>query len=57
MSDTQNNKSTFVTMYGIEKCRQIIAQQTQKAKESIRGKFENTDFLEWFAEYLAQRKY
>ena len=57
MSDAQNNKNTFVRMYGVEKCRQIILEQTEEAKRYVRGEFENTEFLEWFAGFLAERKY
>ena len=56
MSDVNNNKNTFVTLYGIDKCRQIIHEQTEEAKKYLQGKFKNTEFLEWFAVFLAERK-
>ena len=39
-SDLENNKSTYVSLLGIDKCREIVAQQTQIAIDSL-SVFEN----------------
>ena len=56
-SDEESDKSTFVSVYGIEKSERIIIDKTSEAKEIICGKFGNTGFLCWLADYLAKRKY
>ena len=53
-SDANNQKTTFVSLYGIEKCRQMIQQLTQQAIAALDA-FENTDFLRDLALWLAQR--
>lgn len=54
-SDEENGKNTFVTLYGIEKCEKLVAENTEKAKQALRGRFADTAFLEWLADYLAGR--
>lgn len=39
-SDLENNKSTYVSLLGIERCREIVAEQTQIALDSL-NVFEN----------------
>ena len=55
-SDMDNDKTTFATLYGLEKCRQLVEQHTELAKEAVRGVFDNTAFLCALADELAQRK-
>lgn len=54
-SDEANGKYTFVNLYGLERCRRIIEEQTNLACRSLEYGFKNTDFLIWMAEYLAGR--
>ena len=54
-SDDENEKSTFVTLFGVEKCQQLVEEKTQAAIEAVKGAFENCEFLVWLAEYLAGR--
>lgn len=54
-SDSENEKSTFVTLFGVEKCQMLIEEKTQKAIAAVKGVFENCEFLVWLAEYLAGR--
>ncbi|MDD6160051.1 MAG: polyprenyl synthetase family protein [Oscillospiraceae bacterium] len=55
-SDAENGKETFATLYGLERCRELVEEHTRRAKEAIRGLFPDTDFLCWLADALAQRK-
>ena len=54
-SDAENGKNTFVSLYGIEKCEKLVIENTKKAKSAIEGIFEDTAFLAWLADYLADR--
>ena len=55
-SDARRGKSTFVTLKGVEKCEQLVEELTEKAKESLRGRFENSEFLCWLADQLVRRE-
>lgn len=55
-SDAENGKSTFVTLYGLERCRELVAEHTRKAKESIGAVFDRPEFLCALADQLADRK-
>ena len=55
-SDEKEQKNTFMAMYGEEKCREMIAKLTARAKETLRGAFGDTDFLCTLADSLAERK-
>lgn len=54
-SDDENEKSTFVTLFGVDKCLELVAEKTQAAIAAVKGAFENCEFLIWLAEYLAGR--
>lgn len=56
-SDVDNNKTTFVTLYGIDKCRELVNEHTKQAKEAIEGVFQDTAFLCWLADELAGRNH
>ena len=55
-SDAQNGKNTYAALYGLEKCGELVASLTEKAKESVRGAFESPEFLCALADSLAKRK-
>lgn len=55
-SDVQNGKNTYAALYGLDKCRKLVAELTEKAKESVRGAFEKPEFLCALADSLAARK-
>ncbi len=55
-SDADENKTTFVTLFGIEKAREEAEQLTRKALE-ILDKFSNSEFLKGLTEYLLVRDY
>jgi len=54
-SDDENEKSTFVTIFGVDKCLELVEEKTQAAIAAVKGAFENCEFLVWLAEYLAGR--
>lgn len=54
-SDDANEKSTFVTLYGIERCMELTEEKTDAAK-SAAERLPNPAFLIWLADYLAGRK-
>lgn len=54
-SDKNSEKSTFVTLFGIEKCQQVVETETAKAEEYVNGAFSDTGFIVYLAETLAGR--
>ena len=54
-SDNENEKSTFVTLFGIEKCQKLVEEKTQAAIAAAENAFEDIAFLKGLAEYLAGR--
>lgn len=55
-SDEANGKTTFASLYGLEKCGQMVAEYTEMAKQSVSGAFGGPGFLCALADFLAQRK-
>lgn len=53
-SDAVNEKTTFVTLCGLEGCQDLVRRLTAEAKESISGFAEN-GFLCWLADSLMER--
>ncbi len=56
-SDMNNNKSTFVSLYGIENCKGIVARLTEQAKNSLSVFAGSTEDLKALADYLCTRDY
>lgn len=56
-SDAENQKSTYVTLLGLDPCRQAVERLTDNAIKSLRHFEENTAFLETLAQTLASRKH
>lgn len=55
-SDAKNHKSTYFSLYGMDKCKEMVNELTQKALEAL-DKFDgDTTFLRELTMYLAQRK-
>ena len=55
-SDADNNKTTYVTLYGIEKSQEMVIEYTEKAKNSIKECFgEKSENLIALADYLIDR--
>lgn len=54
-SDEEENKTTFVTLYGVEKAQQIASGITDEAMKLL-NEFENNTFLTELTEMLLKRK-
>lgn len=55
-TNMDENKTTFVTLYGIDACASMIAEETEKAKAALTV-FEDRAFLSELAEQMAVRDY
>ena len=55
-SDRDNGKGTFASLYGLEKCAELVAEHTRMAQESIAGVFQDTEFLCALAGSMAVRR-
>ena len=56
-SDEYNNKTTFITMYGLEKCKKKCNDLTQECLQILKGLKVNTKYLEEITEFLLKREY
>ena len=56
-SDAENEKVTFVTLFGIEKSEEILNELTEKAKSALDIFGEKAEFLLEFADFLLERSY
>ena len=56
-SDNENNKTTFVTLYGLQKSKEIATELTDEALELIKSIKGDTTELELLTEYLLNRNY
>ena len=56
-SDKENEKSTFVSLLGIENCKKRVAELTEKAKASLNIFGDEAGDLKALADYLCQRDY
>lgn len=54
-NDLQSNKSTYVSLLGLEQCANVVLEKTAEAKEALQGHFAQTAFLDGLADYLAAR--
>lgn len=55
-SDAQNDKSTYVSLLGIDKCKELVEQYTRQALDALEAFDEDVSFLADFAGELAARK-
>ena len=56
-SDAENNKSTFVTLYGLEQSKKIANDMTEQANNAIVNAFgEKSDSLIQYTAYLLNRR-
>ena len=56
-SDEANQKTTFVTLLGVEACHDLVLEHTARAKDALRNVFSDCGFLCWLADQLAQREH
>ena len=56
-SDNDNNKSTFITLYGLDESKRIAAQLTEEANVKLKDAFgDKSDMLIEYTSYLLNRK-
>jgi len=53
--DEQSGKFTFVNLFGLERCRELVQINTEEAISVAEEAFENPEFLVWLANELAGR--
>lgn len=53
--DIAQNKSTFVSLLGLERCGEVVREQTAQAKAALEGSGMKTEFFDALADYLAGR--
>ena len=56
-ADEYNNKTTFITMYGLEKCQEKCDILTTQCFEILKTLKTNTEYLEEVTEFLLKREY
>ncbi|EJO5346993.1 polyprenyl synthetase family protein [Clostridium botulinum] len=56
-SDENNNKTTFVKVYGISKCNELCTEITNKCFDILKKIEQNTDNLKEITMFLLNRKY
>ncbi|MDO5477895.1 MAG: polyprenyl synthetase family protein [Clostridia bacterium] len=54
-SDVKNEKTTFITLYGIKETERMLEDTTEKAVLALQ-RIENSEFLKEFAMYLLKRR-
>lgn len=54
-SDQANEKTTFVSLLGIDECRELVEKLTDEAVDALAG-FADAGFLSWLARALAGRE-
>ncbi len=55
-SDAQSEKTTFVTLKGVDACRTLVAERTDHAKAALRENFQDSGFLCWLSDRLVGRE-
>lgn len=55
-SDAEEQKTTFMSLYGLEKCREEVHSLTEKAAAAVEHVFSNADFLQQLARSLESRR-
>lgn len=53
--DEENEKTTFITLYGIEQSKQMLADYTDKAKQQLLPYGDKAEFLNNLADFLLKR--
>ncbi len=54
-SDAQENKNTYMALYGEERCMKMIRRLTESAKSALSGAFSDTAFLSGLADSMVTR--
>jgi geranylgeranyl diphosphate synthase type II len=56
-SDEDLNKSTYVTLLGLEESKKLLKEEIKDSLAAISINYKNIDFLKALAKYIAERKY
>lgn len=56
-SDASNNKSTYASLYGVERCRELVGHLNTQAKEALAQIGLDTEFLASLADMLGGREF
>jgi len=56
-SDAVSGKTTFVTLYGIERAEAMLKEQTEAAKTALAGAFDDPAGLLWLSDWLLGREH
>ena len=51
---TDASKNTFVQIYGVEKCNELVTEHTHRAIDALKV-FEDSEYLKWLAQSLTKR--
>ncbi len=54
-SDSENEKTTYITIYGVKKCRELVGEITKNAIKALKKTDKETEFLKEFAVELENR--
>lgn len=54
-SDAEEGKNTYVSLFGLDKSIELVAEYSQKAVKALRIFGEKAEFLKWVTEYLIKR--
>ena len=54
-SDAEEGKNTYVSLLGLEKSKELVAEYSQKAVKALHIFGEKAEFLRWITEYLITR--
>ena len=54
-SDVESGKTTYVTLYGLERAEEMLGEQTELAKAALEA-FDDTERLLWLCDWLLERE-
>lgn len=54
-SDEKNQKTNFISLYGLENCQKLVAENTALAKSALNSAFADTQLLCYIADSLVKR--
>lgn len=55
-SDEKNGKTTYVTLYGLDKCKMDVKEKSQEAVNLLKDFERDSNYLEWLIEALIYRE-
>lgn len=56
-SDQVSGKTTFLSLHGLEKAGEMLKAETQAAKDTLMGAFDDTERLLWLSDWLLERNH